>query len=67
MLPPQFLSPDPTAQIEPADFVAHYLAQRGLEAAGGGDTAEHIAPRPSEVNAAMLGFLQTLEDAQPSP
>ena len=32
MTPRQFLSPDPTARIEPADFVAHFLAQRGLDA-----------------------------------
>lgn len=36
MTPPQFLSPDPTARIEPADFVAHFLAQRGLDAASVG-------------------------------
>jgi uridine phosphorylase len=36
MTPPQFLSPDPIARIEPADFVAHFLAQRGLDAASVG-------------------------------
>lgn len=34
MIPPQFLSPDPAARIEPADFVAHFLAQRGLDSVG---------------------------------
>src|SRR6266540_898402 len=33
MTPAQFFSPDPTARIEPADFVEHFLAQRGLDAA----------------------------------
>ena len=32
MIPRQFLSPDPTAHIEPLDFVAHFLAQRGFDA-----------------------------------
>lgn len=29
---PSFFSPEPTARIEPAAFVAHYLAYRGLDA-----------------------------------
>jgi len=32
MIPSQFFSPDPTARIEPADFMRHFLVQRGLDA-----------------------------------
>jgi uridine phosphorylase len=31
MTPAHFFSPDPTARIEPADFMQHVLAQRGLD------------------------------------
>src|SRR5262245_13268940 len=36
MTPSQFFSPDPAARIEPADFMGHFLAQRGLDTASVG-------------------------------
>src|SRR5262245_45547784 len=44
MTPAQFFSPDPTARIEPADFIAHFLAQRGLDAASIGLRQTVIVP-----------------------
>ena len=35
-MPAQFFSPDPSARIEPADFMGHFLAQRGLDTASVG-------------------------------
>jgi len=66
MLPPQFLSPDPTARIEPADFVAHFLAQRGLDTASVGLRPTVVLPLIPLLERRLLHALGTPEP-QPHP
>lgn len=44
MQPPAFWSAEPTARIEPVDFVSHFLRQRGLEASALGLRQTIILP-----------------------
>jgi len=66
MIPPQFWSPDPTARIEPADFVAHFLAQRGFDAASVGLRQTVVLPLIPALERRLLHALGTPEP-QPYP
>jgi purine-nucleoside phosphorylase len=66
MTPRQFLSPDPTARIEPADFVAHFLAQRGLDAGSVGLRQTVIVSLLPVLERHLLRVLGTPEP-QPHP
>ena len=66
MTPRQFLSPDSTARIEPADFVAHFLAQRGLDAASIGLRQSVIVSLLPVLERRLLRVLGTPEP-QPHP
>src|SRR4029453_11067085 len=66
MTPSQFFSPDPTARIEPADFMRHFLAQRGLEATSVGLRQTVIVPLIPAMERRLLRVLGTPEP-QPYP
>ena len=66
MIPPQFFSPDPTARIEPADFMQHFLVQRGLDAASVGLRQTVIVPLIPALERRLLRLLGTPEP-QPHP
>jgi len=66
MTPRQFLSPDPTARIEPADFVAHFLAQHGLDASSVGLRQTVIVSLLPVLERRLLRLLGTPEP-QPHP
>ena len=66
MIPRQFLSPDPTARIEPADFVAHFLAQRGLDAGSVGLRQSVIVSLLPALERRLLRVLGA-PDPQPHP
>src|SRR5438128_441894 len=66
MTPSQFFSPDPTARIEPADFVEHFLAQRGLDAARVGLRQTVVLPLIPALERRLLRRLGT-PAPQPHP
>ena len=61
MTPSQFFSPDPAARIEPADFVGHFLAQRGLDAASVGLRPTVVLPLVPVLARRLLRALGTPE------
>jgi nucleoside phosphorylase len=66
MTPSQFFSPDLTARIEPADFVEHFLAQRGLDAARVGLRQTVVLPLIPALERRLLRVLGT-PAPQPHP
>src|SRR5215470_14805823 len=66
MIPPQFFSPDPTARIEPADFMGHFLVQRGLDAASVGLQQTVVLPLIPALERRLLRVLGAPEP-QPHP
>jgi uridine phosphorylase len=66
MTPSQFFSPDPTARIEPADFMQHFLEQRGLDATSVGLRPTVIVPLIPALERRLLRLLGTPEP-QPHP
>jgi uridine phosphorylase len=66
MTPSQFFSPDPTARIEPGDFMKHFLAQRGLDATSIGLRQTVIVPLIPALERRLLHVLGAPEP-QPYP
>src|SRR5687767_2274707 len=66
MIPPHFLSSDPAARIEPADFMARFLAQRGLDSASVGLRQTVVLPLIPALERRLLRVLDTPEP-QPYP
>jgi hypothetical protein len=64
MMPAQFFSPDPAARIEPADFMGHFLAQRGLDTASVGLRQTVVLPL---IPALERRLLQAVGAPQPQP
>lgn len=63
-MPAQFFSPDPTARIEPADFMGHFLAQRGLDIASVGLRQTVVLPL---IPALERRLLHAVGAPQPQP
>jgi uridine phosphorylase len=61
MTPSQFFSPDPTARIEPVDFMKHVLAQRGLDATSARLRPTVIVPLIPALERRLLRVLGTPE------
>lgn len=66
MTPTHFFSPEPTARIEPRDFVGYFLAQRGLEAASIGLRQTVIVPLIPVLERRLLRALGT-PTPEPTP
>src|SRR5215813_6866688 len=66
MTPSQFFSPDPTARIEPADFMRHFLGQRGLDATSVGLRQTIVLPLIPALERRLLRVLGAPEP-QPHP
>jgi uridine phosphorylase len=66
MTPSQFFSPDPTARIEPTDFLEHFLMQRGLDAASVGLRQTVVLPLIPALERRLLRVLGAPEP-QPHP
>jgi uridine phosphorylase len=66
MIPAQFFSPDPTARIEPADFMSHFLMQRGLDATSVGLRQTVVLPLIPALERRLLRVLGAPEP-QPHP
>src|SRR5215813_940497 len=66
MTPSQFFSPDPTARIDPADFMQHFLAQRGLDATSVGVRQTVVWPLIPALERRLLRVLGVPEP-QPHP
>jgi uridine phosphorylase len=54
-----FFSPEPTARIEPTEFVAHYLAYRGLDSASLGLRSTVVLSFIPEIERRLLSVLGT--------
>jgi len=63
-MPAQFFSPDPAARIEPADFMGHFLAQRGLDTASVGLRQTVVLPL---IPALERRLLRAVGAPQPQP
>ena len=66
MTPAQFFSPDPTARIEPVDFMRHFLVQRGLDATSVGLRQTIVLPLIPALERRLLRVLGAPEP-QPHP
>ena len=66
MTPSQFFSPDPTARIEPVDFMRHFLGQRGLDATSVGLRQTVVLPLIPALERRLLRVLGAPEP-QPHP
>src|SRR5262245_56366646 len=66
MTPSQFFSPDPSARIEPVDFMRHFLVQRGLDATSVGLRQTVIVPLIPALERRLLRVLGAPEP-QPHP
>ena len=66
MTPSQFFSPDPSARIDPVDFMRHFLVQRGLDATSVGLRQTVIVPLIPALERRLLRVLGAPEP-QPHP
>jgi nucleoside phosphorylase len=66
MTPAQFFSPDPSARIEPVDFMRHFLVQRGLDATSIGLRQTVVLPLIPALERRLLRVLGAPEP-QPHP